>query len=142
MVTGGTLIYQASQGVEVERVVSTQEDWEPFSPERVAELRKQGIPVFIDFTAKWCLICQTNHMVFNKKDVSDKFAEKKVVKMKADWTRNDPVITAELKKHGRSGVPLYVLYEGMEDSQPLVLPQVLTADTVIQHLDDMKEKKV
>lgn len=109
--------------------------WETFSPERVAELRKQGRPVLIDFTAKWCLICQANHMVLNSEDVDKRLAEEGVVRMVADWTRNDPVITEELSKFGRNSVPLYVLYGKDEQQAPTILPQVLTADVVAQHID-------
>ncbi len=109
--------------------------WETFSPERVAELQKQGIPVLVDFTAKWCLICQANHLILSQDKVSNKLADNGVVKMKADWTKNDPVITQELRKFGRNGVPLYVLYGPNPGEQPKILPQVLTADIMSDHLD-------
>lgn len=109
-------------------------DWEPFSAERIAELQQKGIPVIVDFTAKWCLICQANHLVLDSTRVSNKLAEQGVVKMKADWTKNDEAITQELRKHGRSGVPLYLLYEGDPKSPPKVLPQVLSPDIVLEHL--------
>ncbi|CUI17809.1 putative thiol:disulfide interchange protein DsbD [Candidatus Protochlamydia naegleriophila] len=109
--------------------------WETFSPERVAELRKQGRPVLIDFTAKWCLICQANHMVLDSEDVEKRLADEGVVKMVADWTKNDPVITEELSKFGRNSVPLYVLYGKDEKQAPIILPQVLTTDVVTQHID-------
>lgn len=112
------------------------EGWETFSPERVAELQAQGIPVFIDFTAKWCLICQANHAVLSLEQVADTFEQKGVVKMKADWTKNDPVITEALRKFGRNSVPLYVLYGANEDKTPQILPQVLTTDVVIDSLKD------
>jgi thiol:disulfide interchange protein DsbD len=125
--------------VQGEETVSSQksfhEGWEPFNPERIAELQAQGIPVFVDFTAKWCLICQTNHLSLSTKSVEEEFKNKKVVKMKADWTKRDPVITAELKKFGRSGVPLYVLYSGDAKRSPQVLPQVLTPDVVIDYVE-------
>lgn len=110
-------------------------DWEPFSSERIADLHKKGIPVLVDFTAKWCLICQANHLVLSTTRVADKLAEQGVVKMKADWTKHDEAITQELRKHGRSGVPLYLLYDADPNSAPKVLPQVLSPDTVIQHLE-------
>ena len=115
---------------------SANKGWEPFSLQRVEELRKEGVPVFIDFTAKWCLICQANHLVLSTREVEAKMKEKGVVKMKADWTRNDPEITAELQKWGRSGVPLYLLY-GSET--PQILPQVLTPDGVMAFLDEMPD---
>jgi len=112
--------------------------WEKFSPERVAELRAKGIPVFIDFTAKWCLICQANHLVLSSEEVAKKFVDSGVVRMLADWTNNDETIAAELKKFGRNSVPLYVLYDKDTTSQPQILPQVLTPSTVIEALKDLK----
>lgn len=115
-----------------ELVASAENGWEEFSPERVAELKSKGIPVFIDFTAKWCLICQANHMVLTGTEVHSKFNELGVVRMKADWTKKDAVITEELRKLGRNSVPLYVLYNG--DEKPVILPQVLTQGVVLDHL--------
>ncbi len=112
--------------------------WEEFSPERVAELQQQGIPVLVDFTAKWCLICQANHLVLSTDSVSQKITEKGVVRMKADWTRSDPVITEELRKFGRNGVPLYLLYGTNADEAPQILPQVLTPDIVMEALEKIE----
>lgn len=108
---------------------------EEFSPARLAQLRLEGKPVLIDFTAKWCLICQANHMVLASDSVSKHLDTLGVVKMKADWTKNDPVITEELSKFGRNSVPLYVLYGPEKSQEPLILPQVLTTDVVINHLN-------
>lgn len=109
--------------------------WVPFSPELVEKLQEQGVPVFVDFTAKWCLICQANHLVLEVDAVREKFLEKGVVRMKGDWTKSDPVITDWLKKFGRNGVPLYVLYN--EEGDVDVLPQVLTPDLVIEKLEEL-----
>ncbi len=111
-------------------------NWEPFSKERLEELRKQGTPVFIDYTAKWCLICQTNHKVLENREVSEKMARLGVVKMLADWTKKNPEISRELQTYGRNGVPLYVLYG--KDGKSVILPQVLTPDTVVHYLDQIK----
>ena len=108
--------------------------WETFSPERVAELQRNGTPVLIDFTAKWCLICQTNHMVLASDEVNRNLEELGVVKMKADWTRNDPVITKALSQFGRTSVPLYVLYGKDGVKEPVLLPQILTQDIVLDHI--------
>lgn len=110
--------------------------WEVFSPERVIALQKQGIPVLIDFTAKWCLICQANHMVLSSDTVDQKLVDAGVVKMKADWTKNDPVITKALAEFGRNSVPLYVLYGADGEQDPQILPQVLTPDIVMNFVDD------
>ncbi|WP_158227849.1 protein-disulfide reductase DsbD family protein [Estrella lausannensis] len=110
-------------------------DWEPFSRERLNALIKEGKPVIIDFTARWCLICQTNHMVLATSGVEAKFKELGVVKMKADWTRRDPEITKELRLFGRSGVPLYLYYDGKQ-AEPKILPQILTPEIVISAMEE------
>lgn len=116
--------------------------WEAFSSTRLEELRKKGIPVIVNFTASWCLICQTNFIVLSTGDVNKKLDEMGVVRMEADWTKNDPTITKELRKFGRSGVPLYLLY-GTEPSQPPeILPQLLTSDNVLSHLAKVEAQKI
>jgi thiol:disulfide interchange protein DsbD len=111
--------------------------WETFSSERLQELRLKGVPVFIDFTAKWCLICQANHLVLSTNEVEQKMEQLGVVRMKADWTRNDPEITTVLRKFGRNGVPLYLLYGTDPESAPEVLPQLLTPEVVKSYLEKM-----
>lgn len=110
--------------------------WEPFSPERVKELRAQGKPILIDFTAKWCLTCQANHFVLASNEIDQKLNQAGVVKMKADWTKSDPVITEELAKFGRNSVPLYVLYGSDKEQEPVILPQLLTPAIVTSHIDN------
>lgn len=144
---GGSAIVTASSTSEVLIVdagnhsgkAGSIREWEPFSPARIAELQKQGVPVIVDFTAKWCLICQANHLILSQDEVSSKLAENGVVKMKADWTKNDPVITKELRKFGRNGVPLYVMYGANGKTE--ILPQVLTADIVSDHIDIIADSK-
>lgn len=131
-----TTLWAVGQQTESNQVSTDHgpDAWEEFSPERVAQLRQQGIPVFVDFTAKWCLTCQTNHWVLTTNEVSQKFSQLGVVKMKADWTKSDPIITAELRKFGRNSVPLYVLYSGDSTQAPHILPQLLTQETVLDYL--------
>lgn len=111
--------------------------WEPFSQKRIDELQKKGIPVLVDFTAKWCLICQLNHIVLSTTSIDTKLTQLGVVRMKADWTKNDPAITEQLSKHGRNSVPLYLLYGKDPKKGPEILPQVLTQDIVLEHLAGM-----
>ncbi|HMP77472.1 MAG TPA: protein-disulfide reductase DsbD family protein [Kiritimatiellia bacterium] len=109
--------------------------WENFSPERVAELRASGTPVFIDFTAAWCLTCQVNKRVaLYHRDVEAKFRELGVVTLRADWTDHNEVITRALADFGRSGVPLYVLYGRDPAAAPTLLPELLTPGLVINAL--------
>jgi len=115
--------------------------WEPFSPERLAALRASGKPVFVNFTAAWCVTCLVNERVaFRSAAVADVFARKGVVALKADWTTRDPVISQVLGSLGRSGVPLYVLYPPGAAARPgsgtpTVLPQILTEGAVIEAID-------
>ncbi|MDB6081906.1 MAG: hypothetical protein JWO53_1178, partial [Chlamydiia bacterium] len=95
---------------DLNEVMVNGKEWEPFSPERLAELRAKHIPVFLDFSAKWCLTCQTNGFVLESSSVREAFIEYGVVKMFADWTQNDETITKALRALGRNGVPVYALY--------------------------------
>ena len=109
--------------------------WEPFSPELVAAARAEGKPVFIDFTAKWCLTCKANKaVVFASDAVKERFDSMGVVMVKADWTKRSPVITEALESFGRSGVPLYVLYDGKSET-PQVLPELLNPGIVLDALE-------
>jgi thiol:disulfide interchange protein DsbD len=110
--------------------------WETYSPERLAQLRAEGKPVFVDFTAAWCLTCQVNKKVaLEKTEVMAKFKEKGVTRLLADWTRNDPTITKGLSELGRNGVPVYVLYP--PKGEPRLLPEVLTPAMVVEALDKL-----
>ncbi len=113
--------------------------WETYDPQRLQLLRRAGRPVFLDFTAAWCLTCKLNERVaFSSERVARRMAELGVTAMKADWTNQDPLITRALAALGRSGVPLYVLYSGDENSSPTILPQILTAGTLLDALDSIK----
>ncbi|MFB6273931.1 MAG: protein-disulfide reductase DsbD family protein [Salinibacter sp.] len=116
---------------------TTKTAWRSYSPETIERLRAKGRPVFVDFTAAWCLTCQVNkRRVLNAAAVQKAFDEKNVALVRADWTNRDPEITKALRSHGRSGVPVYVLYEG-DGSEPRLLPEVLTEDAVLSALDSL-----
>ena len=105
---------------------------EPWSPERVAALRAEGRPVFINFTAAWCVTCQVNDAAaIARPATAAAFKAANAVYLVADWTNRDATIAAALAEHGRAGVPLYLVY-GADGSPPVVLPQLLTEGMVIQ----------
>ncbi len=111
--------------------------WQPWSALAVQRSLAAGQPVFVDFTAKWCLSCQVNERVaIDRPEVTQAFQAKNVVLMKADWTRQDPAITEALTTLGRSGVPVYALYSPGENN-PRLLPQVLTPGIVIGALNTL-----
>jgi thiol:disulfide interchange protein/DsbC/DsbD-like thiol-disulfide interchange protein len=111
-------------------------DWQAFTPERLQAELEQGHFVFVDFTAAWCLTCKFNEAnVLESQDVREAFQRRGIVKMKADWTNGDPVITKLLQRFGRPGVPLYVLYPG-KSAEPIVFPELLTKSMVLEKLEN------
>jgi thiol:disulfide interchange protein DsbD len=109
--------------------------WEPYSGERLESLRAEGRPVFVNFTAAWCITCLVNERVaLSSEPVAEMMREKGVAYLKGDWTNRDPIITEVLTRHGRSGVPLYLLYPPDRSSAPEVLPQLLTEGMVLERL--------
>lgn len=104
--------------------------WQPWTPDRIAALRDAGQPVFVDFTAAWCMICQANKKAMHAGAVEQAFAEAGVTALEADWTKRDELIRKELERFGRSGVPLYLLYPA-GGGEPVVLPQNLTAGILL-----------
>jgi thiol:disulfide interchange protein len=108
--------------------------WERFSRARMAEAVAAKKPVFVDFTAAWCITCLVNERVaLETPGTRRAFEQTGTVKLKGDWTNKDPEITALLKELGRAGVPLYLYWPAGAD-KPLILPQVLTEASIVAQL--------
>ncbi|HEY0973930.1 MAG TPA: protein-disulfide reductase DsbD domain-containing protein [Solimonas sp.] len=106
---------------------------EPWSTQRVAELRAQGRTILVDFTADWCITCKVNERSsLRSTRVQQALRDHEAAVLVGDWTRADPAITAELARFGRNGVPLYLVY--VDGGEPQVLPQILSPDLVIAAL--------
>jgi thiol:disulfide interchange protein len=111
--------------------------WEPWSEQKIAQYQAQGNPVFVDFTASWCLSCQVNERVaLERPEVRKAFEEHHVALLKADWTQHDDAISQTLEKLGRSGVPVYALYVPGE-ATPRLLPEALTPGIVLDALNSL-----
>lgn len=112
--------------------------WQPYSAETLVSMRQSGKPVFVNFTAAWCITCLVNEQVaFNQPETIAAFQSKKVVLLKADWTNRNPAITKSLASFGRSGVPLYVLYPASNATEPIILPQVLSPASVQNVIENL-----
>ena len=113
-----------------------------WSEQTLQELRREGSPVFVDVTADWCITCLANESaVLLTDDMTAAFAEHGVVYMVADWTNYDEDIANFINSHGRTGIPLYLMYPADPSAEPLLLPQILTRDTVLEALAVVSAKK-
>jgi len=107
-----------------------------WSPAALASLRAQGLPVFVDVTADWCITCLANEQaVLFTDEMTQAFAASEVTYMVADWTNYDPGIGEFVRQHGRNGIPLYVMYSGGPQAPPVILPQLLTTRIMMEALD-------
>jgi thiol:disulfide interchange protein len=133
-VAGAVLLAMSIQPVSGPPTLVRTAEAEAFSQARFDELRAEGRPVLVNMTAAWCITCKVNERVALSSDAfRDALAKSGAAYLVGDWTRQDPEITALLRRYDRAGVPLYVLF--FPDSRPpQVLPQLLTASIVVDAL--------
>ena len=122
-----TLAPVAVASADGEGGVVAGQGYEVFSSQRLDDLRAEGRPVFVNMTAAWCITCLANEQTSLSTDrVKDSMTSNDITYMKGDWTNEDPEITAVLEYFNRPSVPLYVLYPGDLNEEPIILPQILT----------------
>ena len=106
--------------------------WQTYSPELIEHLQASSQAIYIDFTAAWCITCQVNKkVVFGSEQAVRFLIENNVAFVKGDWTNANPIVTQALESFGRQSVPLNVVYPAGAESDPVMLPSVLTPQIVI-----------
>jgi len=114
-------------------------EWQPWTPEAQAKALADGKTVYVDFTARWCATCQVNKRVYKQDDVARALAQAGVVLLKADWTKKDAIIAEELRKYGRTGIPLNVFLKSGQP--PAILSEALTGTEVLAALKAVTDGK-
>ena len=100
----------------------------------IAALQAQGQKVFVDFTALWCAQCQANKIAMHSEEVEAAYKENNVAFLKVDWTSRDPEILRVIQKYQGEGVPFYLLFDDDSSKQPLLLPERLTNEIIIENI--------
>lgn len=132
-----SLLTAANIAKNVEHYGQETSLWQDYSAELLSSLREEQKPVFVDFTADWCITCKINERVALDTDSIMTFAkENNITMLRGDWTRSDPKITKILREFKRNGVPLYLMYPAGSVSSPEVLPQILTQSIVLESMQN------
>jgi len=127
----GAFVWRPLLGVETQDLLVS----EVWSEARVEELQNEGRPVFVNFTAAWCVTCKVNEAAaLTLPDVAQAFADTNTAYLVGDWTNRDEAIAGALAQHGRAGVPLYLYYPA-DGGAPVVLPQMLSESLVLQTIE-------
>jgi thiol:disulfide interchange protein/DsbC/DsbD-like thiol-disulfide interchange protein len=138
-VVGGMVTLQFAPLAQAGQLAPVSEDgiaWQRWSEDSVAKLVGDGKTVFVDFTAAWCWTCKVNERaVIETDEVRERIAQHGIVPLKGDYTNRDAAITAFLKRHGKAGVPVYVIIGPNTGGKPVILPEVLTKDLLLLELD-------
>lgn len=136
---GGALALASARVGAPSSAAVADDFWKPYSKTRVTELTGSGTPVFVNFTAAWCITCKANEkLVFSSERLREAFGDAGVATLKADWTNRDDEIARTLESHGRSGVPLYVLHPAEPGAAPRLLPPVLSVQRVIEEIEGLQ----
>lgn len=129
--------YQLISQIDQKQNKDFSQIWLPYDEKSIQKSLDEGFPVFIDFTASWCISCQVNKKLVLQSEKSVRlFKEFKVKTYIADWTKKDTAITHALAKFNRNSVPLYVFYKD-KDSQPILLPEILTKGILSDTLNQL-----
>ena len=140
----GTLTLPATRVASDERGPESGEiAWRSYDAREIASSVRSGSVVFVDFTADWCITCKLNErVVLSDERVISELERLQVVSFKADWTRRDPEIQAELARRGRAGVPMYLVFSPEAPENPEILPELLTVDGLIRALRGASDSRV
>jgi thiol:disulfide interchange protein DsbD len=117
-------------------------EWRTWSQQAVQNELAKGRPVFVDFTADWCLTCKVNERnAIDTEVVHQAMDEHDVAMFKADWTNPDEKIRAKLSEYGKAGVPFYLMYSPANPERAEPLPEVITSETVVEAFEHAAETK-
>ncbi|MDO6570518.1 protein-disulfide reductase DsbD family protein [Gilvimarinus sp. 2_MG-2023] len=115
--------------------------WEAYSDQRLQELRDQGRPVFVNFTADWCITCLANERItLDTQEIEEAFERLDIATLKGDWTNRDPEITRVLESYSRSGVPLYLWFSPNSSGPGEILPQLLRKEHLREKFSPLTDK--